>query len=119
MDTGVAAYLLDASTGEYELSDLRGDDGQLQLSMGDPDPELLDEAQALVSEGRDVGELAAGYRARLDALDMGLLHDGIETPLVRVLAKMEVAGIGIDRVELTKISEELKSSAAALQGRVQ
>jgi DNA polymerase-1 len=119
MDTGVAAYLLDASTGEYELSDLRGDDGQLQLSMGDPDPELLDEAQALVSEGRDVGELAAGYRVRLDALDMGLLHDGIETPLVRVLAKMEVAGIGIDRVELTKISEELKASAAQMAAHVQ
>ena len=119
MDTGVAAYLLDASTGEYELSDLRGDDGQLQLSMGDPDPELLDEAQAMVTEGRDVADLAAGFRQRIDALDMGHLHDGIETPLVRVLAKMEVAGIGIDRVELTKISDELKASALALQATVQ
>ncbi len=119
MDTGVAAYLLDASTGEYELSDLRGDDGQLQLSMGDPDPELLDEAETMVAEGRDVAELAAGFRQQIDALDMARLHDGIETPLVRVLAKMEVAGIGIDRVELTKITEELKTSAAALQATVQ
>ncbi len=124
MDTGVAAYLLDASTGEYELSDLRGDDGQLQLSMGDTDPELLgfelvSEAQTMVAEGRDVADLAAAFRQRLDALDMGRLHDGIETPLVRVLAKMEVAGIGIDRVELTKISDELKGSAAALQATVQ
>ena len=119
MDTGVAAYLLDASTGEYELSDLRGGDGQLQLSMGEADPELLDEAQAMVAEGRDVADLAAEFRQRLDALDMGRLHDGIETPLVRVLAKMEVAGIGIDRVELTKISDELKTSAAALQATVQ
>jgi DNA polymerase-1 len=119
MDTGVAAYLLDASTGEYELSDLRGDDGQLQLSMGDPDPELLDEAQSMVTEGRDVADLAARFRRQIDALDMGRLHDDIETPLVRVLAKMEVAGIGIDRVELTKISEELKASAAVLQGTVQ
>ena len=47
------------------------------------------------------------------------LHDEIETPLVRVLAKMEVAGIGIDRAELTKISDELKTSAAALQAAVQ
>ncbi len=30
MDTGVAAYLLDASTGEYELSQLREQTGQLQ-----------------------------------------------------------------------------------------
>ena len=119
MDTGVAAYLLDASTGEYELSDLRGDDGQLQLSMGDPDPELLDEAQAMVAEGRDVADLAASFRQQIDALDMAYLHDDIETPLVRVLAKMEVAGIGIDRAELTKISDELKSSAAGLQATVQ
>jgi DNA polymerase-1 len=120
MDTGVAAYLLDASSGEYELSDLRGtDDGQLQLRMGDPAQELLGEAESMVAEGRDVAELAAGYRVRLDALEMGPLHDDIETPLVRVLAKMEVAGIGIDRTELEKISDELKTSAAALQARVQ
>jgi len=119
MDTGVAAYLLDASTGEYELSDLRGDDGQLQLSMGEPDPILLDEAQTMVAEGRDVADLAAAFRLRIDAIDMAELHDRIETPLVRVLAKMEVAGIGIDRVELTKISEELKISAAAMQATVQ
>ena len=120
MDTGVAAYLLDASSGEYELSDLRGtDDGQLQLRMGDPTPELLSEAESMVAEGRDVAELAAGYRIRLDALEMGPLHDGVETPLVRVLANMEVAGIGIDRTELKKISDELKTSATALQARVQ
>jgi DNA polymerase-1 len=120
MDTGVAAYLLDASSGEYELSDLRGtDEGQLQLRMGDPTPELLGEAESMVEEGRDVAELAQGYRGRLDALEMGPLHDDIETPLVRVLAKMEVAGIGIDRTELKKISDELKTSATALQGKVQ
>ena len=114
MDTGVAAYLLDASTGEYELSDLRGDDGQLQLSMGDPDPELLNEAETMVAEGRDVADLAGGFRQQIDALDMARLHDGIETPLVRVLAKMEVAGIGIDRAELTK--KEGKRLARELSG---
>jgi DNA polymerase-1 len=120
MDTGVAAYLLDASSGEYELSDLRGtDEGQLQLRMGDPTPELLSEAESMVEEGRDVAELAAGYRGRLNALEMVPLHDDIETPLVRVLAKMEVAGIGIDRAELKKISDELKTSATALQATVQ
>ena len=73
----------------------------------------------MVAEGRDVADLAASFRQQIDALDMALLHDGIETPLVRVLAKMEVAGIGIDRVELTKISDELKTSAAGLQATVQ
>ena len=73
MDTGVAAYLLDASTGEYELSDLRGDDGQLQLSMGDPDAGApRARPRRMVAEGRDVADLAASFRQQLDALDMGL-----------------------------------------------
>ncbi len=54
-----------------------------------------------------------------DAEDMVLLHDDIETPLVRVLAKMEVAGIGIDRAELQEIADSLKASAATLQAEVQ
>ena len=39
MDTAVAAYLLDVSSGEYELDDLGSSDGQLQMSMGDDDAE--------------------------------------------------------------------------------
>ena len=48
-----------------------------------------------------------------------MLHDDIETPLVRVLAKMEVAGIGVDRAELQAIADSLKESAATLQAEVQ
>ena len=48
-----------------------------------------------------------------------MLHDDIETPLVRVLAKMEVAGIAVDRDELQTIADELKASAATLQDEVQ
>ena len=36
MDTGVAAYLLDASTGEYELQQLREQSGQLSLDIVEP-----------------------------------------------------------------------------------
>jgi DNA polymerase-1 len=120
MDTSVAAYLLDASTGEYELSDLRagGGDGQMQLDMGEPSAELLSVAQSMAGEARDVAELAHGFRDRLVQLDMVELHDEIENPLVRVLAKMEVAGIGIDRQELTSIAESLKISAAELSAKV-
>ena len=63
--------------------------------------------------------MALGFRRRLDTEDMAGLHDDIETPLVRVLAKMEVAGIGVDRVELQAITDVLKESAAALQAEVQ
>jgi DNA polymerase-1 len=122
MDTAVAAYLLDASTGEYELNQLRESTGQLQMSMDDPG-EVVEAARSVAqeaaAEARDLSRMAAGYRDRIDAEAMAQLHDEIETPLVRVLAKMEVAGIGVDRAELQGIADSLKTSAAELQGTVQ
>jgi DNA polymerase I len=119
MDTGVAAYLLDASTGEYELAQLREQTGQLSLDIVEPGETERDLAQDAAGEAADVAGMALGFRRRLDTEDMARLHDDIETPLVRVLAKMEVAGIGVDRAELQAITDVLKESAAALQAEVQ
>jgi DNA polymerase I len=119
MDTGVAAYLLDASTGEYQLSQLREQTGQLSLDIVEPDETARDLAQDGAGEAADVAGMALGFRHRLTTEDMVMLHDDIETPLVRVLAKMEVAGIGVDRAELQAIADTLKASAATLQAEVQ
>jgi DNA polymerase-1 len=119
MDTAVAAYLLDASTGEYELSQLREQTGQLSLDIVEPGETERDLAQEGGGEAADVAAMAAGFRQRLVSEDMVMLHDDIETPLVRVLAKMEVAGIGVDRSELQTIADSLKASAATLQAEVQ
>ena len=119
MDTGVAAYLLDASTGEYELAQLREQTGQLTLDIAEPGTAALDIAREAAAEAADAVGMAAGFRQRLESEGMVMLHDEIETPLVRVLAKMEVAGIGIDRAELQAIADSLKASAATLQAEVQ
>ncbi len=119
MDTAVAAYLLDASTGEYGLQQLREQTGQLSLDIAEPGTEALDVAREAAGEAADVAAMAAGFRRRLQSEDMVMLHDEIETPLVRVLAKMEVAGIGIDRSELQAIADSLAASAATLQADVQ
>ena len=119
MDTAVAAYLLDASTGEYELSQLREQTGQLSLDIVEPGETERDLAAEGAGEAADVAGMAQGFRHRIVAEDMSRLHDDIETPLVRVLAKMEVAGIGVDRAELQTITDALKESAATLQAEVQ
>ena len=119
MDTGVAAYLLDASTGEYELEQLREQSGQLSLDIVEPGESARDLAQEAAGEAADVVGMAAGFRRRLETEDMVMLHDDIETPLVRVLAKMEVAGIGVDRGELQAIADSLKKSVVTLQEEVQ
>ena len=119
MDTAVAAYLLDASTGEYELSDLREQTGQLSLEIVEPGETVVDDVREAAAEACDVAAMARRFRRRLESEDMVWLHDQIETPLVRVLAKMEVAGIGVDRAELQAIADSLKESAATLQDEVQ
>ena len=119
MDTAVAAYLLDASTGEYALQQLREQTGQLSLDIVEPGEAARDVAEEAAAEAIDVFSMEAGFRTRIKTEDMTTLHDDIETPLVRVLAKMEVAGIGIDRTELQEIADSLAASAATLQGEVQ
>jgi DNA polymerase-1 len=119
MDTAVAAYLLDASTGEYELAQLREQTGQLTLDIVEPGESARDMAQEAAGEAGDVAAMATTFRQRLESEDMVMLHDDIETPLVRVLAKMEVAGIGIDRAELQTIADSLKDAVATLQAEVQ
>jgi DNA polymerase I len=118
MDTAVAAYLLDASTGEYELAQLREQTGQLSLDIVEPGEAVRDMAQEAAAEAADVSAMATGFRQRLQSEDMVMLHDDIETPLVRVLAKMEVAGIRVDRAELQGIADSLKASATVLQTEV-
>jgi DNA polymerase-1 len=119
MDTAVAAYLLDASTGEYELETLRVQSGQLQLDMGEgAEAAVLGVADAAAAEARDVARMAAGYRRQLEALGMTDLHDNVETPLVRVLSKMEVAGIGVDRPVLQGIADALSAQVATLTAEV-
>ena len=119
MDTAVAAYLLDASTGEYELQHLREQTGQLTLDIAEPGEADSDLATDAAAEAADVVGMAAGFRRRIASEDMVSLHDDIETPLVRVLAKMEVAGIAVDRGELQSIADSLTASAATLQEEVQ
>ena len=119
MDTAVAAYLLDASTGEYQLQQLREQTGQLSLEIVEAGETAADLAKDAAGEAADVFAMAHSFRTRLTADDMVELHDDIERPLVRVLAKMEVAGIAVDRNELQSIADELKASAATLQDEVQ
>jgi DNA polymerase-1 len=119
MDTAVAAYLLDASTGEYQLQQLREQTGQLSLEILEPGETAADLAKDAAAEASDVFAMAHSFRTRLTADDMVHLHDDIERPLVRVLAKMEVAGIAVDRTELQTIADTLAASAATLQDEVQ
>ena len=148
LDTAVAAYLLDPSTDHYRISDLAArflavdvDDGSGakgqgafvleapgddDASDGSADGEGPDGPSGLDPTALESVRLAAVVaRLRtpmLEALDgegeMGL-NDDIEQPLVRVLARMEVVGIPVDRdvlrVIAASLAEEVRSLGVTIQ----
>ncbi len=62
-----------------------------------------------------VERLIDPLRAQLDARGTSELYDGVEIPLIAILAEMEDAGIGIDRAFLTSFGEDLARRIATLQ----
>jgi DNA polymerase-1 len=132
MDTAVAAYLLDSSVDHYRLGDLAAahlgvvvDDGSGTKGQGAFD---LDEKEASSLDGQVlVGARLASVVARLrrplaDALaEAGatVLHDEIDRPLVRVLARMEVTGVPVDREVLRTIAAGLAEECASLEATIQ
>ncbi len=125
MDTAVAAYLLDPSVGDYSLTVLAGaaagtpaaaGPAQLSLDMVGEGP--AEPWAAAVADAGVAAQLVAPFDRRLADEGLKELHDRVETPLVRVLARMEVRGVGVDREELRRITAELAGDVARLEGEI-
>ena len=97
-DAALAAYLLDATDGDYSLP---------RISMRWLGAEMHG-AQA-------VWALYPVLEAKLRELSMDKLYYTAELPLCRVLADMERAGFYVDRQALYDFGESLNSGIAALQ----
>ena len=139
LDTMLAAYLLDPAESRYLLADLLlryaglelpidgsgPPPGQLDLAMEVGEGSASDEptAQAnVVSRAMQeaarralaVARLVEPITKALDAQGLRSLHDDIEVPLVRVLARMETAGVGVDAAELKHLNDTLAAECAEL-----
>ncbi|WP_419926230.1 DNA polymerase I [Candidatus Poriferisocius sp.] len=121
VDTRIAAYLLDPASGRYELDELLrsrtslelpgpGQPGEGQLFGDDSGDALAPSVQAGL-QALAVAHLAEPLRDALDAEGLRLLNDDMEVPLVRVLARMEHVGIGVDVEGLTRLRDQLASDA--------
>ena len=126
LDTAIAAYLIDPAETRYALDDLLGryttfrrPDGEAaatgQLDFGG----VHDDAQLAGRDALAVHHLAGALGAALERQGMAALYDEIENPLVRVLAKMEHAGIAVDREELSKLNERLSAEVQRLTAVLQ
>ncbi len=122
-DTAVMAYLLEPGQGKYDLGDLAGRHLGMELTSPDAEEGTLDftgEGGA-VEAGRGavaVLLLAGVLREALDARELTGLYERIERPLIRVLARMEDAGIRIDVAFLEQLGGELGDECRRLEAEI-
>jgi DNA polymerase-1 len=132
LDTAIAAYLIDPAEARYELTDLIEKhtafapltSGGAAAGQLDLDGSSLDDAQRAGRDALAVHHVAVPILASLEAQGMAELYRTIENPLVRVLAKMEHVGVGVDaevlraiNVRLTEECEQLAAELRRVAGR--
>ncbi|MEY2959821.1 MAG: polymerase [Actinomycetota bacterium] len=126
LDVALAAYLLEPSEGRYELADLLPKYTQWAAPSDDPAASgRLDLDGSSVGDigraGRDalaVHHLAVPVEEALAADGLTDLYGSIENPLVRVLARMEHVGVGVDAEVLRSINGRLTSEVESLVVRL-
>ena len=127
MDTALAAYVVNPSQRTYALEELA--ERLLGLELVSPDEEA--EAAGMLPfqggpdlevEGRRieaVRRLVEVMRGELNDRDERELFEEFELPLVPVLARMEHAGIGVDRAYLEEMGADLREKLSALDAQIQ
>lgn len=127
LDTMIAAYLLDPSETRYALEQLvvRYADATLpvddavaegQLDFGGADAEAT--AQKCARRALGVHALIGPITEALEARGLAVLNADIEVPLVRVLARMEILGVGVDEAELRRLREHLIGRCDELRAEI-
>jgi DNA polymerase-1 len=119
LDTKLAAYLLDPADTIYGLGELLRRHAEMELATDGGAPEgQLDFEGTTVATSQLVGReaLAVSYvdaplRQSLEAHGLTRLNDQVEVPLVRVLARMEHLGVGVDLQVLSGLVESLTEEA--------
>ncbi len=127
IDTTLAAYLLDPAESSYLLADLlkryallelpedgSAPEGQLDLGTEEAVPVSLRTARIALGTRK----LAVPLLAAMDAQGLRWLNDELETPLVRVLAKMEDVGVRVDVGVLTNLRDRLTAEAEELREKI-
>ncbi|MDE6880302.1 MAG: DNA polymerase I, partial [Oscillospiraceae bacterium] len=125
-DTALAGYLLDATAGHYDIARLFASWFREELPKPlyqEPDAfSLLGDAfQAEASFLSYTSAIDALYGAMLPKLrETGVeeLYRGVELPLCRVLAEMELAGFRVDAGALREFGGTLTDAITALEERI-
>ncbi len=119
-DTSIMAFLVDATSGQYELADVA------QRFLGERIAEqarsLFDEStddDTLVGNAEVTARLVEVLRAEITKWELGFVYEQVELPLVAVLGRMEARGICVDVAMLRTINDEFAKEASSLDAKIQ
>ena len=126
VDTRLAAYLLDPADNVYDLGALLFRHCGMELPESGPPEGQLDLDGGATADAAEepslvalaVHHLVTPLREAMATQGLLSLHDELEVPLVRVLAKMEYRGIGVDPDVLQAIRDELVAETEAKRAAV-
>ena len=99
---------LETATPQADTGSLFADDGPAE---GEARADRSREAAAILRLGEKV-------LAELEASGMARLYDGMEEPLIRVLARMERTGVKVDVASLNDFAESLRRSTQKREAQV-
>ncbi len=119
-DTSIMAFLVDATSGRYELADVA--QRFLGETLSSSTPTLFDEDAgdaALVADAQLVARLRDQLRAEIMRWELGFVYEQVELPLVKVLGRMEARGVRVDVELLRSISAEFAAEATRLDAEIQ
>ena len=125
-DTALAAYLLDATAGSYDLQRLfvayyneeLPRPVHLELDAFSMLGDRAAAAAALLSYTAAVAALRETLAPKLRELELEPLYYDVELPLCAVLARMEQRGFLIDRAALAQFGETLQTSITQLEQQI-
>ncbi len=112
-DTQVAAYLINASLRSQTIADIVAE--QLDLIL--PDPAGLDATARAGLDALSVIAARPPLERGLAAEKLDRLFAEIELPLIPVLARMESAGVAIDRDRLSALATRVRGRDLPARGR--
>ncbi|MGH2447834.1 MAG: DNA polymerase I [Chloroflexota bacterium] len=129
-DTMLAAYLINPTSRSFSLA------SQAMIELGlemTPIEELIGKGKSQITMDRVSIERTAVYAAadadvslrlreplaaKLDGMQLQKLFEQVEMPLLSVLARMELIGVGLDTAVLGAMSQEMSEEIGRLEGRI-
>jgi len=119
-DTSIMAFLVDATSGQYELADVAHRFlGEAPRSAAPSLFEAPSGDEELAQQVQLIARLRERLRGEIARWELEYVYEQVELPLVKVLGRMEARGICVDVAMLRTISDEFAKEAADLDGQIQ